>query len=51
MNINLVISELVEYATRCELIEKDDRAYAVARLMELLHVSDYTPCRIIPRVT
>ena len=46
MNPNLLISELVEYATSHNLIEKDDRAYAVARLMELLHLSDYTPCDV-----
>ena len=46
MNPNLLISELVEYAARCNLIEEDDRAYAVARLMELLHLSDYTPCDV-----
>ena len=41
MNINYVLSELVEYALRCKLISEADRAYAVGRLLELLKLSDF----------
>ena len=46
MNINLVICELVEYAVEHSLIDNSDRAYSVARLLEILHHSDFTPCEV-----
>ncbi len=46
MNINLLISELTEYALGAELIKKEDTAYAVSRLLELLKLTDFTPCEV-----
>ncbi len=43
MKISNVISELVEYAVRCELIKDEDRAYCTSCVMELLRLSDYAP--------
>ena len=42
-NINYTVSELVEYAISRELITEEDRAYATARLMKLLGLSDFEP--------
>ena len=43
MRIDDLISELVAYSVERELIEPQDEAYAVGRLMEILQVSDYAP--------
>ena len=45
-NIDLLISELTEYAAKKSLIEDADRAYTVASLMELFNLSDFTPCQV-----
>lgn len=47
MNINYIISELVLYAQKKALIEKDDTAYAVSRLLSVFRLSDFTPCEIL----
>ncbi len=39
--INTLISELVEYALKWNLIEEEDRAYAVSRILEILSLSEY----------
>ena len=39
--IDYIIAELVSYAVKHNLIEEDDRAYATARLMKILDLSDY----------
>lgn len=41
MDINCVLSELVEYAVNRKLIAESDRAYAIGRLLELLKLSDF----------
>ena len=41
MSINRAITELVDYAVSCELIEERDRAYAIGRVMKLLALDDY----------
>ena len=46
MNVNLLISELVEYAERRRLITDADRAYSIARLLEILRLSDFAPCEV-----
>jgi hypothetical protein len=43
MGINRAITELVDYAVGCELIEECDRAYATGRIMKLLELDDYAP--------
>ena len=40
MKISELILELVEYATRKELISEEDKAYSVSRVMEILSVSE-----------
>ena len=47
MSFNTLICELVGYATRKGLIEKDDRAYAVSRLLEILELSDFCECEVM----
>lgn len=42
MSINGAITELVNYAVDCGLIEEGDRAYATGRIMRLLALDDYT---------
>ena len=46
MDINYIICELVEYATEHSLIDTQDRAYSIARLMEIFKISDFTPCEV-----
>ena len=43
MSINRAITELVDYAVGCNLIEECDRAYATGRIMKLLALDDYAP--------
>ncbi len=43
ININRLITELVEYSERKGLIDAADRPYAVNSLLALLRVSDYEP--------
>lgn len=43
MDINLLIDQLVSYAVNEKLLPARDRAWAVNRLLEILHLSDYTP--------
>lgn len=43
MDINLLIDQLVSYAINERLLPARDRAWAVNRLLEILHLSDYTP--------
>ena len=43
MSINRAITELVDYAVGCGLIEECDRAYATGRIMKLLSLDDYAP--------
>ena len=45
MNLDRAITELVDYAIRENLIEKEDEAYAAASIMSILDVSEYTPTR------
>ena len=42
MNINYLICELVDYALKNELIEKDDKAYAASRLLEALGLYEFS---------
>lgn len=42
MSINRAITELVNYAVDCGLIEEGDTAYATGRIMKLLALDDYT---------
>lgn len=46
MKIDHLITELCDYAERCELISPLDRAYAVASLMGILGLGEYTPAEI-----
>ncbi len=41
-NINYLITELVEYSVKWNLIEEEDRAYATSRLLETLALSEYS---------
>ncbi len=41
-DISYIISELVNYAKKHNLIEENDSAYATARLMEILSLSDFS---------
>lgn len=43
MDVNLLIDQLVAYAVSDKLLPARDRAWAVNRLLEILHLSDYTP--------
>lgn len=43
MDINLLIDQLVAYAVNEKLLPARDRAWAVNRLLGILHLSDYTP--------
>ena len=43
MNINHLISELIEYGTVNNLIAEDDRIYCSNRLLEFFRVEDYSP--------
>ena len=45
-DINYIISELVEYGLDKKLIEKEDTAYAVGRIMNLFSLSDFSECKI-----
>ena len=45
MKIDNVLSELIEYAIREELISESDRAYSTGLLMEMLGMSDFEPSR------
>ncbi len=45
-DISYIISELVNYAEEHNLIEESDRAYATARLMEILSLSDFSEYEI-----
>jgi UDPglucose--hexose-1-phosphate uridylyltransferase len=46
MKIDHLITELCDYAERCGLISRLDRAYAVASLMDILALGEYTPVEI-----
>ena len=35
------IDDLVSYAADCELIQEDDRIFAVNQLLEILHIDEY----------
>ncbi len=41
MSINYLIGELTEYAVKHNLIEEEDRAYAISSLLSLLGLSEY----------
>ncbi len=43
MDINLLIDQLVAFAINEKLLPARDRAWAVNQLLDLLHLSDYTP--------
>ena len=43
MKIDNVLSELIEYALREQLITEADRAYSTGMLMEMLGMSDFAP--------
>lgn len=43
MDINLLIDQLVAFAVNEKLLPARDRAWAVNRLLEILHLPDYTP--------
>ncbi len=45
-NANYLISEVTEYALKWNLIEEEDRAYAVASLLDILSLSSYEECKI-----
>ncbi len=45
MNINHLISELIEYGTANNLIAEDDRIYCSNRLLEFFRVEDYSPAQ------
>ena len=42
--INEAITQLIDYAERNGIIEKEDRAYAVNRVLEVLAIDEYDPC-------
>ncbi len=39
--INQLISELIDYALKWNLIEEEDRAYGVSKILEILSLSDF----------
>ena len=41
MDVNYVLSELVEYALDKKLIAKEDIAFSIGRLLELFRLSDF----------
>ncbi len=45
-NINYTVSELIEYALARNLITEEDRAYAVARLLKTLGLSDFEEAEV-----
>ena len=45
MNINHLISELIEYGTANNLIAEADRIYCSNRLLEFFRVEDYSPAQ------
>ena len=49
MNVNCLISEIVDYSVGRGLISESDTAYAVARLLSLLKLSDYEKCEVEKR--
>ena len=42
MDINTAICALLDYAERVELIDRLDRAYSANKLLEILHLSEYS---------
>ena len=42
MNINMSISKLVSYGLSCGLIEESDKIFATNRILEILHLDEYT---------
>ena len=47
MDINYILSELVEYALRKRLIDKEDVAYSTGRLLEIFKLSDFEKKEIL----
>ena len=43
MNINRAITELIDYAVDCGLVDSLDRAYVTGRILHLFALDDYTP--------
>ncbi len=43
MKLDTLFKELVDYAVSCGLAEREDEAYAVASLMQIYSVSEYSP--------
>ena len=41
MNINRSITELIDYALKTDLIEKEDVCYSVNRIIEILNINDF----------
>ena len=47
-NVCNLVSDLVDYALKRKLIEKEDRAYSLNRIIEKMGISDYEPDEHIP---
>ena len=47
-NVCNLVSDLVEYALKRKLIEEEDRAYSLNRIIEKMGISDYAPDEHIP---
>ena len=43
MNINRAITELIDYAVDCGLVDSLDRAYVTGRILHLFALDDYAP--------
>ena len=46
--INEAITQLINYAEKNGIIAKEDRAYAVNRVLEVLALDEYEPCENVP---